>query len=152
MMNVCGNIRIDEKTGKKLYIIVFVDDVLAVGDSDFINDFISKISKKYKIRDLGEAETFLGMQIVRDRKKRTLTINQTKYIENMAKRFDLTEAKPVYTPLEPKISLQKSKDKSELHPDNELYRSIVGSAMYAAQLCRPDILFAVCKMSLLSYI
>ena len=84
----------DEKTGKKLYIIVFVDDVLAVGDSDFINDFISKISKKYKIRDLGEAETFLGMQIVRDRKKRTLTINQTKYIENMAKRCDLTEAKP----------------------------------------------------------
>ena len=82
------------------------------------------------------------MQIVRDRKKRTLTINQTKCIENMAKRFGLVEAKPVYTPLEPKINLQKSKNKSELHPDNELYRRIVGSAMYAAQLCRPDILFA----------
>ena len=43
--------------------------------------------KKYKIRNLGEAQTFLGIQIVRDRKKRTLTINQTKYIESMAKRF-----------------------------------------------------------------
>ena len=46
-----------------MYIIVFVDDVLAIGDDDYINDFISKISKKYKIRDLGEAEASLGMEI-----------------------------------------------------------------------------------------
>ena len=65
----------------------------------------------------------------------------------MAARFGLTDAKPVYTPLEPKINLQKSKNKSDLHPDNELYRSIVGSAMYACQLCRPDILYAVCRLS-----
>ena len=137
----------NKETNKKIFIVVFVDDVLAIGDDDFIDDFISKLSKKYKIRDLGEAETFLGMEIVRNRKNRTLKIKQTKYIENMAKRFGLTEAKPAYTPLEPKINLQKHKDKSELHPDNELYRSIIGSAMYAAQLCRPDIIFAVCKLS-----
>ena len=110
---------------KKIYIIVFVDDVLAVGDDDLINDFISKISQKYKIRDLGEAQTFLGMEIVRNRQKKTLQIKQTKYIENMAKRFGLTEAKPVHTPLEPKANLSKHKEKSELHPDNELYRSII---------------------------
>ena len=44
-------------------------------------------------------------------------------------------------------SLQKAKIKSELHPHNELYRSIVGSAMYAATLSRPDIMFSVCKLS-----
>ena len=87
------------------------------------------------------------MEIKRDRKNRTLKIKQTKYIENMTERFGLTEAKPVYTPLEAKIDLQKYKDKSELHPDNELYRSIIGSTMYAAQLCRPDVLYAVCRLS-----
>ena len=137
----------NKSENKKIYIIVFVDDVLAIGDDDYINDFISKISQKYKIRDLGEAETFLGMEIVRNRKNRTLKIKQTKYIENMAKRFGLTEAKPVYTPLDTKVNLQKYKNVSELHPDNELYRSIIGSAMYAAQLCRPDVLFSVCKLS-----
>ena len=76
-----------------------------------------------------------------------MKIKQTKYIENMANRFGLTEAKPLYTPLDPIADLSKSKDKSELHPDNELHRSITGSAMYAAQLCRPDIMFAVCKLS-----
>ena len=65
----------------------------------------------------------------------------------MTERFGLTEAKPVYTPLEAKIDLQKYKDKSELHPDNELYRSIIGSIMYAAQLCRPDVLYTVCRLS-----
>jgi len=137
----------DESKNRKIYIIVFVDDVLAIGDDDYINDFIAKISQKFKIRDLGEAETFLGMEIVRDRKRKTLKIKQSKYIENMAERFGLTDAKPVYTPMDPKINLQKAKIKSELHPDNELYRSIIGSAMYAAQLCRPDALFSVCKLS-----
>ena len=136
-----------KKGNKRLYIIVFVDDCLVIGDDDYIDDFITKVSKKFKIRDLGEAETFLGMEIVRNRKNRTLKIKQTKYIENMANRFGLTEAKPLYTPLDPRADLSKSKDKSELHPDNELYRSIIGSAMYAAQLCRPDIMFAVCKLS-----
>ena len=66
----------NKSENKKIYIIVFVDDVLAIGDDDYINDFISKISQKYKIRDLGEAETFLGMEIVRNRKNRTLEINK----------------------------------------------------------------------------
>ena len=100
-----------------------------------------------KIRDLGEAETFLGMEIVRDRKKRTLKIKQSKYIENMCERFGLTEAKPVHTPMDPKVVLRKAINMSELHPDNELYRAIIGSLMYAAQLCRPDILYAVCRLS-----
>ena len=59
---------------------MFVDNVLAIGDDDYINDFIAKISQKFKIRDLGEAETFLGMEIVRDRKRKTLKIKQSKYI------------------------------------------------------------------------
>ena len=97
-----------------------------------------KLIKKYKIRDLGEAETFLGMEIVRDRKKRTLKIKQSKYIENMCERFGLTEAKPVHTPMDHKVVLRKAMNMPELHPDNELYRAIIGSLMYAAQLCRPD--------------
>ena len=110
---------------------------------------MSKIAKTYKIRNisLGEAETFLGMEIMRDQKRRTLKIKQTKYIESMTERFGLTEAKPVYTPLDVKVVLRKAENSNELHPDNELYRFIIGSIMYAAQLCRPDVLHAVCRLS-----
>ena len=51
---------------KKIYIIVYVDDCLVIGDDDYINDFMKEIQKKYKIRDLGEAGTFLGMEIIRN--------------------------------------------------------------------------------------
>ena len=40
---------------KKIYIVVFVDDCLVIGDDDYIDDFMKEIDKKYKIRDLGEA-------------------------------------------------------------------------------------------------
>ena len=49
--------------------------------------------------------------------------------------------------MDPRADLSKAKNKSELHEDNELYRSIVGSIMYCVQLCRPDCMYAVSKLS-----
>ena len=49
--------------GRKIYTIVFVDGCLVVGEDEYINNVIYKINQKYKIRDLGEAKTFLGMEI-----------------------------------------------------------------------------------------
>ena len=51
---------------RKIWLIVFVDDILAIGDTEYINDFVKIIGKTYKIRDLGEANTFLGMEITRN--------------------------------------------------------------------------------------
>ena len=53
----------NESENKFIFIIVFADDCLVTGDDGYIRDFMSKISKTYKIRDLGEAETFLGMEM-----------------------------------------------------------------------------------------
>ena len=136
-----------KKGKKRLFIVVFVDDCLVIGDDEFIDDFMSRIKKEYKIRDLGEAENFLGMEITRNRDKRTIKISQNKYITNMAKKFGLDNAKPIYTPMDPRADLSKAKNKSELHDNNELYRSIVGSIMYCVQLCRPDCMYAISKLS-----
>ena len=104
--------------------------------------------KTYKIRDLGEANTFLGMEITRNRAKRTLKISQTTYISKMAERFDVTKNKPKYVPLDPNVILKKAKTTEETEGvDNELYRSIIGSCMYAVQCCRPDALLAVSRLS-----
>ena len=37
-----------KKGNKRLYIIVFVDDCLVIGDDDYIDDFITKVSKSLK--------------------------------------------------------------------------------------------------------
>ena len=49
--------------------------------------------------------------------------------------------------MDPRADLTKAKNKSELHEDNELYRSIVGSIMHCLQLCRPDCMYAVSKLT-----
>ena len=99
-------------------------DVLAIGDTEYINDFVKIIGKTYKIRDLGEANTFLGMEITRNRAKRTLKISQTTYISKMAERFSVTKNKPKYVPLDPNVILKKARTAEETEGvDNELYRS-----------------------------
>ena len=59
------------------------------------------IAKEFPVEDLGEVRHILGMLIKRDRNSRTLTISQSKYLEGVLKRFNMTECKPVSTPIEP---------------------------------------------------
>ena len=53
----------------------------------------------------------------------------------------------MHSPLPPKIDKHLEKATSDQDADNELYRSIIGSLMYAQNLTRPDISFAVSKLS-----
>ena len=51
----------------KIIIALYVDDVLFLGkDRDAIKSLYERLSAQFDIRFLGEASTFLGMQIQRD--------------------------------------------------------------------------------------
>jgi len=58
-------------------------------------------SVKYSITDNGPIAWFLGFQIKRDRNRRTILINQHAYIDGLLEKFQLTNAKPVSTPMDP---------------------------------------------------
>jgi len=58
-----------------LILIFFVDDIMAIyssRDELKMNEFESKLIAKYELRQLGAAEHFLGIRIVRDRANRKL--------------------------------------------------------------------------------
>ena len=68
----------------------------------------------------------------------------------------MTNANPVYVPMDPgykptAYDVKEDKNKRENSPDYAkfvtLYRSIIGSCMYAQMLCRPDISYAVSVLS-----
>ena len=88
----------------------------------------------------------LGWEIERDRKNRILYIKQTKYIEDMLKKFEMQDSKPVNTPMDISLKLQKSSDTSKTITDYP-YREAVGSLMYLALGTRPDIMTAVSYVS-----
>ena len=59
---------------------------------------MSKLMDKFKMTDLGDVSLVLGMQITRDREKKTLTISREEYTKSILERFGMPTCKPVGTP------------------------------------------------------
>ena len=131
---------------RNLWIICYVDDLILRGPSSEISAFKADFTKIYEIRDYGEPESFLGMEVTRDRVKRTIKLTQTQYIEQMAKRFGMLDSNYVATPLSPSAKLTSIDDSTHPPPDPKLFRAIIGSLMYA-NMTRCDIAHAVSQLS-----
>ena len=126
---------------------VFVDDItLACSDGAKIDSVVEELSQHFKLRDLGPTTQLLGIQIHRDRSNRRLSISQSQFISNLPLEHNLSDCKPVFTPLDPGTRLstsmcpQNASESSDMakHP----YISLVGSLMYLAITTRPDIAYA----------
>ena len=78
--------------------LVYVDNIALFSALDDIQAFKTQIAMRYKVTDLGEVSHFLGLHITRDCLKKTLTIDQTHYIQRMLTQFDMSQCHPVYTP------------------------------------------------------
>ena len=91
------------RDGDAHIIVAVATDDMAVTSKHAIDaeKFKSNIQKFWEITDNGHISWFLGFQIKRDRKAKTISINQRAYIEGMVEKFRLTSTKPVSTPMEP---------------------------------------------------
>jgi hypothetical protein len=103
------------------------------------------LRKHFEITDLGEIQWLLGFEIRRDRRARTITINQKAYLEAMATRFGLTQANLMYTPMEPGAVL--SKDQCPHYPIDAPYHEACGHMLWPAVISRPDVQFSIGVLS-----
>ena len=132
----CLYIMIDE--GNVLIVLLYVDDLIITGNNRATMDrFKAAISDRFKMKDLGMLRWILGMEIKRDRARRTLELSQEAYINSVLTRFGMENSKPVATPAEG--VLRRLADGG---PDHE-FMQLVGSVLYLAMISRPDIAFAV---------
>jgi hypothetical protein len=97
------------------------------------------MQKEFEMSMLGEMKFFLGLQITQSDKG--ISISQTKYINEILKKFHIKESKPVGTPMVLKLS--KFDDTKDV--DQKVYRSMIGSLLYATAT-RPNIMHAVCQV------
>ncbi|CAI7773538.1 unnamed protein product [Closterium sp. NIES-53] len=71
-----------------LYVLVYVDDlVFATADTEALTLVKSKLQKKHTCTDLGELRSYLGLQITRDRARRTITLTQSHMVHHVLQRF-----------------------------------------------------------------
>ena len=80
----------------------------------------------------------MGLQVYQTDKG--IFISQTKYINDVLKRFQMEDSKPISTPIITGCKL--SKDDESLEVDHTMYRSIIGSLLYVTAT-RPDVMQVV---------
>jgi hypothetical protein len=130
-------------------IAIYVDDLLITGDSRENIDIIKKsLSSHFHMSDLGPCHFYLGMEVIRDRPRRSLRLSQTAYLRKVLEDNGMSTCSTVNTPMEPTIQLLPA-DKNYQAPASlrRAYQSAVGSLMYAMLGTRPDIAFAVSVVS-----
>ena len=135
-----------------IFIALYVDDLLLASTSKpALTRLKADLVRKFSMKDLGEAQYMLGLQIQRNRTARTLSISQGEYVRHILARFGMWDSKPVHTPLEISAKLTKADcPGTDATPDvafTRLYQSAVGAIMYAMLGTRPDIAFAVTALS-----
>ncbi|KAH9672650.1 hypothetical protein KPL70_017818 [Citrus sinensis] len=138
--------------GGMIYLLLYVDDMLiACHDMEGINHLKKLLSRKFEMKELGEAKRILGMDIIINRSKKSLFLTQQNYIQKVLVRFGTNEAKQVQTPLAShfKLSAAQCPQTEAEQPKMACipYSSAVGSLMYAMVLTRPDISHAVSLVS-----
>ena len=80
----------------KTYIIVQVDDILVLSSSlQIIEELKQNLLKLLELSNLGKVSLFLGIEITRDRKNRSISLKQTKYIKTMLEKFNKQHLNPV---------------------------------------------------------
>ena len=88
---------IREKNGKKLLLVLYVDDgLVASSDIKDLNEFFEELKNEFKIISK-EADYFLGIQIKRESGK--IKICQEAYAKKILERFNLSGCKKVNTPM-----------------------------------------------------
>jgi hypothetical protein len=133
--------------GTDIIIAMWVDDLIIFGkDMANINDLKAQLNKEYEMKDLGELNYFLGIQVHRDKERKIIHISQSGYNRTILERYGMQTSKPANVPLSSGARLTKATATDTLTDQRE-YQSIVGSLMYAMLATRPDLAQSIQQIS-----
>ncbi|CAI7789222.1 unnamed protein product [Closterium sp. NIES-54] len=97
----------------------------------------SELQKRHTCTDLDELRSYLGLQITRDKARRTITLTQSHMVQQVLQRFDFTYSSPQATPLSTRHSLSALPSDESIEPSGP-YIELVGCLMYLKTCTRPD--------------
>ena len=122
---------------------LYVDDILIFGTNTAVIDEIkSFLSRCFEMKDLGPVDVILNIKLIKS--EDGITLNQSHYAEKILSRFGFEDCKVSPTPYDASVKLRNNKGQGI---DQLRYSQIIGSLMYLAGATRPDISFAVSKLS-----
>ncbi|KAA0041306.1 polyprotein [Cucumis melo var. makuwa] len=111
-----------------------------------LTDITQWLAAQFQMKDLGEAQFVLGIQIFNDRKNKTLALSQESYIDKIVVKYSMQNSKRGLLPFRNEVTLFKEstmlcpKTPQEVEEIRHIpYASAIGSLKYVMLCTRPDI-------------
>ncbi|CAI7783122.1 unnamed protein product [Closterium sp. NIES-54] len=123
------------------YVLVYVDDlVFATADTKALTLVKFELQKRHTCTDLGELRSYLGLQITRDRARRTITLTQSHMVHQVLQHFGFQFSSPQLTPLSTSHLLSAPPSDESVEPSGP-YPELVGCLMYLMTCTRPNLAY-----------
>ena len=122
---------------------VCVDDIIYCGKGDdFVNWFAKEVKTKFRVSECCMLRWFLGLNVTVN--ETSITVNQEKYIENLLKKFGMSDCKALRTPMVEHVKLTKDMSLLEGSEEQRVMsernsRGLIGSLNFLSLSSRPDI-------------
>ncbi|CAI7811457.1 unnamed protein product, partial [Closterium sp. NIES-53] len=130
-----------EPTMPPFYILVYADDLFfATADTEALTLVKEELQKRHTCTELGELRSYLGLQISRDRARRTITLTRSHMVHQVVQRFDFEFSSPQSTPLPTGHSLSAPPLDESVEPRGQ-HPKLMGCLMYLMTCSRPDLAY-----------
>jgi len=107
-------------TSHTVYLLVYVDGIIITGSSSkLIQHLTTQLHSKFSLKQLGQLDYFLGIEVKTLFDKKSLLLTQSKYIRDLLQKTNMPEAQPISSPMASSCKLTKAG--SDLFTDPTLY-------------------------------
>jgi len=131
-----------------VYIGIYVDDVLMIGNKNELNILSAKLKQTFGIRTKFPVEEFVGCKLQHD--KAGITLHQSELVKKLNEEFkgELTKMKGHATPMGSRTHVVKPSKENAVGPEKlTRYQSGTGTLLYLVKHSRPDIANAVRELT-----
>ncbi|KAI3747904.1 hypothetical protein L6452_10634 [Arctium lappa] len=111
-------------------------------DDKMIKSTKDMLKSKFDMKDLGLTDVILGIKITRT--QNGMVLNQTHYVDKILEKFNEGDTSIARTPIDTSQHLSKNRGESVEQVE---YSRIIGSLMYLMSCTRPDLAYAVSRLS-----
>jgi len=143
-INECDKCVYVKETGDDYIILcLYVDDILIVGSSDkLVKSTKHMLNSRFDMKDMGLANVILGIKIIKTADG--LVLSQAHYVDKILDKFNKNDSSIARTPLDNSLHLSKNRGTGVSQVE---YSRVIGCLMYLMSCTRPDISYAVSKLS-----
>ena len=99
---------------------------------------------KWTVTDMGEPQKIIGIEITKS--DESIIILREKYIKNILRREGMLDVNPISTPMDLNNKINPNPDGNEGSRSNS-YAKLLGELQFLTNATRPDITYAVNKLS-----